>query len=786
MASLVREPLKVFFLGTYLPRKCGIATFTYDLRQAFLNSSNPSPEAYVMAMTNSPNHYDYPEEVIFEINQNSVLDYHRAGEYVNFSDADLVCVQHEFGIYGGDAGSYLAHFLSRVEKPIITTLHTVLADPKDSYYRSFQQVIKFSDYLVVMAEKARQLLIKIYDAPEEKIRLIPHGIPLPPPQSQKELKKKLGLEGKKVLLTFGLLSPNKGIEVVIDALPEILSENPEVVYVVAGATHPEVKKHQGEKYREFLKKKAQQNGVLKQVIFVDRFLNLEELKNYIGACDIYISPYWVREQIVSGTLSYTVGMGKPVISTPSWYAEEILSEGRGILIDFGDFQGLARQVNQLFREPHLLKQISKKAREFGKKLYWSEVGKAYARLFKEAIEGKARFPALRFFPSGIYSQMRVDKFRLEHFLNLTDDTGIIQHSFYHIPERKTGYSTDDVGRALAVMMKYWEQSKDPKALQLAEKYLSFLRYSQREDGRFHNFMSYHRQFLDEVGSDDTQGRALLGLGATLLYGPDTGWRAPAKESFEHGFDAFESSHPMAIAYALQSAWYYLRRYLGARAVRSKAQILAERLYQLYLTHSDANWKWVSEQITYGAGKIPTVFFLAEDIFGDEKYLKAGKEILEFLIKSLDRGDYFDLVGNQGWFPKGKKPALFDQQPICASYLVEALVLAYKKTGQKKYRVLAQKAFEWFLGRNRQGIPLYDPNTGGCRDGLSKDGVNLNQGAESLICFWDAYLNLNQLRAQLGLLDYQEPEKETHPYSGSDEIREAEKPALQLAKEKAKD
>ncbi len=745
--------LKVFFLGTYIPRACGIATFTYDLRNAFINSSNPAHQAYVIAMNNVPNGYKYPPEVIFEINQNSLQDYHRAAEYVNFSQVDLVCVQHEFGIYGGEAGNYLGHFLSRVEKPIVTTLHTVLAQPEDGYYRSLRQVINFSDYLVVMAEKARKLLVEIYDAPEEKIRLIPHGIPESPDKNSEELKQELGLQGKKVLLTFGLLSPNKGIEIVIDALAEIKQHFPDVVYLVVGATHPEVKRHQGEEYREFLIKKSRENGVAENVIFVNKFVSLDELRKYIGACDIYISPYWVREQIVSGTLSYTVGMGKPVISTPSWYAEEVLAEGRGILVDFGDWQALAQNVIKLLNDEKLRKSISEKAKEFGRQMLWSEVGKAYKSLFQEAIEKGRKFRQIRYFPSRIYPELSVDSFRLEHFLNLTDDTGIIQHSFYHIPDRKTGYSTDDVGRALAVMMKYWNSSNNSQAIQLAEKYLSFLKFSQKEDGLFHNFMSYHREFLDKVGSDDTQGRALLGLGMTVWIAPEPGLRAVAKDCFDRCFEVFETNYPMALSYGICSAWAYLKRYPGARRVKNKAEEFAERLYELYQTHSERNWRWVGDIITYGAGKVCTAFLQAGEIFSEQKYLDAGIDILEFLLKHLDQREYINVVGNQGWFPRNSSPALYDQQPICAGYLVEALVEAYRKTANDRYRGLARKAFEWFLGRNRLGIPLYDPNTGGCRDGLLKDGVNLNQGAESLICFWDAYLNLNQLALRQGLLDY---------------------------------
>jgi glycosyltransferase involved in cell wall biosynthesis len=716
------------FVATYPPRECGIATFTYDLRRAIAELRGDAQPS-VIALTNRPEGYEYPPEVVYEIRENRLGDYRLIAEYVNRSGVDVVCVQHEFGIFGGAEERYL----TGLRKPVVTTLHTVLEHPQPGYRDSLLRLAALSDHLVVLNGKAIPILQEVYGIPAGKISLIHHGVPDVPFVDPNYYKDKFGVEGRLVILTFGLLSRNKGIELMLDALPEVVRAHPEVVYLVLGATHPEVKRRDGEEYRLWLRQRVRALGLEDHVTFYDRYVGLGELCEFIGASDIYVTPYQSKEQIVSGTLAYAVGMGKAVVSTPYLYAEELLAEERGQLVNFGDPAGLARMLLTLIEEPATLHRMRKRAYRYGRQMIWPEVAHRYLELFEHAAATyHAKTPArpARKLPGAGDGPPEI---KLDHLIRLTDDTGIIQHATCGIPDRRFGYSTDDAARALVVALMHYRRFGDERAEGLATRYLSFLQAAQTPAGHFHNFMSYTRQFLDERGSEDTLGRALWGLGAAVAHGPTEGIRALARDLFERALPCLELEHPRAMAYAICGLFHFLLRYEGAVRVRRQLGDLARQLAGQYERSRAPGWLWFGDDLTYANAKLPQAMLLAYRATDDERFRRIGLESLEFLLAETYRENGFDFIGNQGWYRRGGERAVFGQQPIEAGYTAEACLTAYQIAGVRRYLAQAQAAADWLLGRNRLGARLYDPATGACADGLDPHGVSMNQGAESVIC-----------------------------------------------------
>ncbi|MBW1983028.1 MAG: glycosyltransferase, partial [Deltaproteobacteria bacterium] len=704
----------------------------------------------IIAMNNRLEGYDYPNEVVFEINQESLQDYRSAAEFINLSGVQLVSLQHEFGIFGGPEGTHILQLMSELKKPVITTLHTVLKNPTPRYNWALREVCSLSHRIVVMSKLAVELLQKVYRIPEKKIRFIPHGIPDVPFVDPNYYKDKFHVEGRIVLLTFGLLNPNKGIETVISALPRVVERYPRIVYIVLGATHPEIKRRFGEQYRIRLEQQVRELGLEEHVIFHNRFVTLAELCEFIGACDIYITPYLNREQIVSGTLAYAMGMGKAVISTPYWYAQEMLAEDRGLLVDFGDQEGISRAILDLVEDEPKRHLLRKNAYDLGRKMIWKEVARQYLELFNESLQSFVPLPEYRRIRADRRRGATLPEMRLDHLIALTDTTGLIQHARCGIPERKHGYSADDVGRALAAVLMYYQQKQDPEALRLARIYLAFLGDAQLDNGRFHNFMDFRRNFLDEEGSEDTFGRVLWGLGSAVRFGPNKSFRAFARQVFDRAVADMSLHYPRSMAYAICGLHGFLQRYPGARGMRNRLVALADRLLAQYEQCRQAQWQWFEPVVTYGNAKLPQALLLAYQVTGKDDYLKTGLESLDFLTAIQYDGNMFDLVGNEGWYPRDGQKAIFGQQPIDAGYLVEAYTTAYQITTEEKYLELAQAAFAWFLGKNRLKAPLYDFETAACADGLDSDGISLNQGAESTICFLIALLTLAQQSAYLGM------------------------------------
>ncbi|RXA17596.1 glycosyltransferase [Methanosarcina sp. MSH10X1] len=762
----MNKQLKILFIGTYVPKECGIATFTADLLNSVSGEYN-DVHCEVIALNDPSETYNYPEEVVFQIQRDRIEDYYRAADYINQSDIDLVCLQHEFGLFWGNAGDYIFALLSGINKPVISTMHTVIREPEPEYRVSTEKLIRYSEKLVVMSQTAVDMLKDVYKAPEDKIELIFHGVPDYPFNNCSKYKKMLKLKGAPLVLTFGLLSQNKGIESMLEALPEVVSQYPDLVYLILGATHPTIKKNFGEAYRQYLKNKVSELGLEKNVVFHDKFVEKEELCNYILASDIYVSPYLSREQIVSGALTYAIGMGKAIVSTPYWYAQEMLSDNRGLLVDFGDTNGFKESLLHLIENPEECDIMRKKAYDFGRKMTWKNVGKQYNTVFTRALKSYNTYSStsnkFNFLPS------QLPEVKLDYLKLLTDDVGIIQHSNLGVPARHHGYSTDDVGRALVALTQLIDsQKKTEEFWKLITTYMSFLEHAQTDTGHFHNFMSYKREFLDEKGSEDTLGRAIYGLGHVVSCPYlSKNMRTLAHTLISRAMPEMEKlNYPRAKAYTVCGLYEMLRAGVEADefesvfnsrrdAVKSIDSLVskdalesvftshANSLVGLYEANHTEDWNWFEPTVTYSNAKLSESLLLAYNYTKDRTYRKVGLATLDFLTEIQWKGDFFDMVGNEGWYSyKGEKP-IFDQQPIEAGYLTQAYVSAYEIVRENKYLELAKYSFEYFLGRNRLRTVMYDYSTGAVCDGLNRDGMNCNQGAESVVCFLMALGALNK-------------------------------------------
>jgi glycosyltransferase involved in cell wall biosynthesis len=722
----------------------------------------PETECKVVAMNDIPDGYDYPEKVRFEIPQEDLKSYQCAADFLNMQNIDLVCLQHEFGIFGGPAGSHILTLLRGLHMPVVTTLHTVLTNPTADQQLVMDELVQLSDRLVVMSERAAQYLQTIYKVPGDKIDLIPHGIPDVSFVDPNFYKDKFNVEGKQVLLTFGLLSPNKGIETVIKALPKILEINPDVVYLVLGATHPNVIRQQGESYRQSLEKLAIELGVKENVIFNNQFVSLDELVEFIGAADIYITPYLDPYQIVSGTLAYTVGAGKAVISTPYLYAEEILSDERGLIVPFQDHEAIAERVIYLLENEVERHAIRKRAYLYGREMIWPEVAKRYMESFVRTREERVSNPQHVFTsenagiaPSGEWVA-DLPTLNLDHLLRMTDDKGILQHAVFNLPNYSEGYTTDDNARALVLALLLNQSGGnyyvDMEAL--ASRYLAFIWYAfNKEKGRFRNFLAFEGGWLEDVGSDDSHGRALWGLGSVLGYASSPGLQGVAAGLFEQALPAtLELESPRTWAFTLLGIHAYLRRFSGDRAVTQAGRAFATRLMDLYHQTRGPGWHWFEDILTYNNATLPHALLLSSQWMGRPDMTQAALESLLWLSELHTSSDgHFVPVGSKGFYPRGGEKARFDQQPVEASAMVSACLEAYRVTEDKFWYRQAQGAFEWFLGRNDIGLSLYDPTTGGCYDGLQPDRVNQNQGAESTLAF---LLALTEIYLSTKIVPYQ--------------------------------
>lgn len=743
---------RIAFIGDYPPRRCGIAAFTHDLCEA-IAEQYPDLDCFAVAVTDREEGYDYPPRVRFEISEPNLAAYRRAAEFLNTNHVDRVCVQHEYGIYGGPEGRYLLALLGDLRMPTVTTLHTVLKEPNPEQRRVLEELARLSDRLVTLSRKGAEFLTEVYRVPPEKIDHIPHGIPDMPFVDPNFYKDQFGVEGRTVLLTFGLLSRNKGIEYVLEALPEIVKRHPEVVYIVLGPTHPGVVRHEGEVYRRSLEERVTRLGLEDHVIFDARFVSLEELIAYIGAADLYLTPYPYREQISSGTLSYALGAGKAIVSTPYWYAEELLAEGRGVLVPFRDAEAIAEAVCTLLENETERHAMRKRAYLYGREMIWPKVAQRYLESFKRALEERLRAPRPRLLSSVQAPRPReLPPLKLDHVLRLTDDTGLLQHAAFGVPRYQEGYTTDDNARALLLAVTL-EQLGEPsgnspraRIRELAPRYLAFLRYAFCEEtGRFRNVLGYDRRWREEVGSEDSHGRALWALGAVLHRSDRQDLRGLATWLFEQALPAaLALQSPRAWAFSLLGLWEYLQAFPGSREALRAIQELGGRLLRLYKTARTEEWPWFEDRLTYDNAALPHGLLLAGEVLKRSDMKDAALEALGWLVdvQKAEEG-HFVPIGNRGFYPRGGERARFDQQPLEAGSTVAAALTAQRLTGDPRWHEEAHRAFEWFLGRNDLGLPLYDPQTGGCRDGLQPDGVNENQGAESTLAFLQSWVELKR-------------------------------------------
>ncbi len=749
---------KIAFVGDHLPRKCGIATFTTDLLAAVANAY-PQSQCLAVSVNDIPGGYEYPEVVRFEIEEQDLSSYLRAADFLNISNVDVVCLQHEFGIFGGPVGGHILAFLRELRMPVVTTLHTVLREPKADQRRVMDGLISLSSRLVTMTERGRQMLEEIYHAPPGKIDLVPHGIPDVGFVDPTYFKDQFGVEGKVVLLTFGLLSPNKGIEQVLNALPDILTEFPDVVYIVLGATHPNELREHGEAYRLSLEILARKKKIEKNVIFYNQFVDLENLKEFIGAADLYITPYLNEAQITSGTLAYAFGAGKAVVSTPYWHAAELLADDRGSLVPFGDAPAITREVLGLLRDDTRRHTMRKNAYRIGRDMIWSSVAQMYMRSFESsrlAVSTTSR----KFLGAKTLDRKprELPKMKLSHLSRMTDSTGVFQHAIFSVPNFAEGYCTDDNARAFVLAVLLGELGDDPEGVRtLATTSAAFLHHAfDVKTGRFHNHMSFDRRWLDPHGSEDCQGRAIWALGLGVGRSPFRSFQIMAGQLFAQALPAVTGfSSPRAWAFSLIGIHEYLRRLSGDSLVNQTREALISLLMERFEASAHPDWQWFEEELSYDNAKLAHALIVSGQGTGQQAVLDRGLRALRWLTElQMSEKGHFRPIGSNGFYKRHGTRANFDQQPVEAQATVSACLDAYRATSDLSWYEHAQRAFDWFIGWNDLGLELYSPETGGCRDGLHVDRVNGNQGAESTLAF---LLSLAEMQlAQNIVTSFKEP------------------------------
>ncbi len=697
-------------------------------------------EGFVVAINDNDLLYEYPKEVKLTIRQEHQEDYYIAAKFINLSGADLCILEHEFGIIGGNNGVYILPLLHRLEVPLIVTLHTILKTPSYDEKAVLHEICKMADKIVVMTNKAIGFLVSIYNVPEEKIALIEHGVP-DIHYSQEKSKKEFKFERKKILLTFGFIGRNKGIETVIKALPGIVEKHPNVLYIVLGKTHPNVLRQSGEEYRIYLLRLVKNLQLEKHVLFLNKFIDTKDLFKYLSAADIYITPYLNEAQITSGTLSYAVGVGSAVISTPYWHAVELLAEGRGRLFNFNDSASLTSTLTELLDKPDELKKLKRKAYDYGRKITWPKTGEKYIALAEKILKAGQKVNEKK--DTGL-DLLILPPFSLNHIKRLTDDTGIIQHAKFGIPNLKEGYCLDDNSRALLMVLMAYRQVKDMEALALSPIYLSYIHYMQNADGTFRNFLSFSRNYLDEVGSEDSFGRTIWALGYLLGNAPNDAYYQTGKLVFFNASPNFENLKSIrSIANTMIGISHYLKSNPSDDSMTERLRNMAKNLINHYKENETPDWKWFESLLAYDNGIIPLALLHSAEILNDDKITKTALESMNFLTKHTLKDNYLSIIGNEKWFKKEGERSVFAQQPIDAMAMVLMYHQAFHVTRDKDYLNRLYTSFLWFLGENDLRMSLYDFETKGCCDGFESYGVNRNQGAESSLAYLISHLTVLQ-------------------------------------------
>lgn len=744
--------MRAAIISSYPPRQCGIGSFSNSLWTSLVETDPNEPSPIIVAM-NTPalGALEYPAEVRFEMQRDNPRDYRQAAEFLNSSNVDVVSVQHEFGLFGGEAGAMLVELLRRLERPVVTTMHTVLGDPPAEYRRATRKVVDLSARIVVISRVAGRLLRENYAAPPERVVHIPHGAPDRPFLDPSYFKAKYDMEGRRVILTFGLLGPGKGLEMALTAMAGVAKLHPNALYVIAGATHPEEKKRNGERYRLSLQRQVEDLGLTANVQFVNRFLDLDELCEYLHAADLYVTPYPNREQISSGTLAYAVAMGKAIVSTNYYYAEELLDDGRGYLVAPRDSDALAARLNELLTDEVKRDELRRRTYEYGRSMVWTAVAKRYRTVFENSMAGfvrKARHvPGVTSVRGAILPDMKLD-----HMMCLTDETGIFRHACYQAPDWQHGYRTDDNARALLVAIRNrhvlrWDAGR------YISRYLTFLYNAQRDDGVFRDFLSHDRRWVEHTDSQDCDGRAIWAVGFAVAHVDHRPHEMLAKQIFDRAIGTSRHLQSLrAKTYAMQGMVHYLRVFAGAREVRALLRQYTDDLIAVYQSNADDEWHWFEDTLTYANGQIVHGLLQAASMLDDDQAERIALEALGFLEQHCWQNGRLSLIGNDGWFTRGGPRARFDQQPIDAGGMVRAYYGAYMATGRTAYLDRMRRAFEWFLGNNDLGVSLVDLELGACANGLTRTGVNPNCGAESTLAYLSALTFMQEVKEFPALVD----------------------------------
>ncbi|WP_343560117.1 glycosyltransferase family 4 protein [Sphingobacterium sp.] len=723
--------MKIAYISTYLPKECGIATFTSDLLHA-VALHNQDLVQHVIAVADDD--YAYPGEVVFTIDRQHQLSYIEAAEYINNNGYDCVILEHEYGIFGGNSGIYILSLINTLHIPLLVNLHTILEKPSVDEKAILIEIVKRASVVIVMSNYAITLLKSVYRVNTTKVRLIHHGVP-EFHLSQKEAKEKMGLSGKKILLTFGFIGRNKGIETVIESLATVVKNEPDLVYLIVGKTHPNVLAHSGEEYREYLKGLVDAYHLEDHVQFVNSFVSQSDLVTYLSACDVYVTPYVNEAQITSGTLSYAIGAGAAVVSTPYWHAKELLADGRGVLVEFKNPASMATTLAALFSNQEYRMTLRDNARAFGKEMTWKNIGIRYTRLLDKIVPAPDGFKE-----NAAFSRDEMPKFSWKHIDRLTNQVGILQHATYSLPNYKEGYCLDDNARALLLTLLAQTDFADKRLDRRISTYLSYIYYHQREDGLFHNFMSFQHNFLDEVGSEDSFGRTIWALGVLLRKTKMTSYYQLGYELFFRSVPNFKQLRSnRAIAYTILGIAEYLHHQSNDEVMIELMRELTGKLIREYEASSDESWQWFESVLAYDNAILPYALLTAYPFLNDETVKQLGLLTLTFLESITIQNGALSLVGNQEWAKQGKHISKFGQQPLDVTAMVFMYREAFRLTNKKVYFTRMVASFRWFLGENDLKLGLYDEETKGCCDGLESYGINRNQGAESTLCYYLAYI-----------------------------------------------
>lgn len=740
---------RVAFIGNHLPRRCGIATFTHDLHQA-VALTRLDLETGVVAMTDAGRTYDYPTAVRFQIHDEKIDEYVQAAEFLNDGDFDVVSLQHEFGIFGGEAGSNIIELLSRLKMPVATTLHTILAKPTPIQHDVMRQVIEASTKMIVMAEKGYELLRSVHGVPASKIEIIPHGIPDSPFLETEPAKEKLGFVGR-TILTFGLLSPSKGIETVIDAMPAIIKSCPSAVYVVLGATHPNLVRYEGEAYRESLMARVRDLGIENHVVFYNHFVDQRMLLDFISMCDVYATPYLNECQMTSGTLAYSFGLGKAVVSTPYWHARELLADGRGILVPFGDATAMGDEISGLLTNDVHRHAMRKRAYAASRSMIWPRAANRYVAIFSDLHKRALDKALLTLDAIDAPAKVAViPEIRIGHFLSLCDNTGMLQHAVYSVADRAHGYCVDDNARALLLSSALASSGEKQLLTQIdTTRFAAFIQHAWNPNTRrFRNFMSYDHRWLEESGSEDSHGRTLWALAECARSDTDPSRRAWAAALFKTALSAVERfSSPRAWAFSLLGLNTYCPLEVGNLYASNTRKLLADKLMALFVANKRKNWLWFEDVLAYDNARLPQALIQAGLATDMTAYVETGLRALGWLMSlQTASSGWFRPVGSKSFGRKRQRPDAFDQQPVEAAAAISACLAARCAGNSKEWPQGALRAFAWFLGENDLQTALIDPDTGSCSDGLHQDRSNENKGAESALSYLLALVEIRQFVA----------------------------------------